>query len=236
MSDFIADILTQNGKLSASSESKDQSISRVMKGKYDFEKFLLDSNDNCNDIATYDAVLNNHGKDINKYNVENEFIKNEVMPLTKNTEAFHADSRLYGVLNSEVITLNNDIKNVVSKFFDQQYGTTTPTAKKDNLNLDISTKDRTQFFKVSYQNIVVTEDDNIRLIKSESGYKLYLNIDEPGLTESKIISVLKFIESDKNIRISKVILNRELIFNKNYKSESDSEATSKYNSKINIKI
>lgn len=233
MSELLSDVLNKQDKYLVSSEKKEHGISRVMKGKYDFEKFLLDNIDTVHDISADNSVSENtFDKDADAQQIHNDtnlvFMKDNKL---------HSSSRTidgYGIIYARSVP--NEINLLADNLIKLEKSSYAGFLQKESIKLSRVSLNDKQIVKLVHQNNKVVDIENIRLVKSDVGYTLYVNDDGLNLTPSKLIELLKIIHSDKRVSIHKVILNREIVFDKSKPFITESVVDNTDDSHLNIRI
>ena len=172
MSDLITDILFQNGKNTISSDNKVQDISRQMKGKYDFESLLLQSMLEDND-SSYQNNLDDRGFthliERSSDADENNYINDVNAGLNyKHTNKVTNDIKSEYSVNISKIFIEQPIKlvnqmNVV-------------LAKHENAKINNLTSNKNNNVTSVIHDDSVLNEENIRIVKNDKGYTLYLNL------------------------------------------------------------
>lgn len=223
---------TLNINVNTRDDNNSHVSSRVVKGKYDFEKFLFDENNKIN-VSSDSGVPGISEHDIElKSNDLNSRSLPEVFSNNKGTiDKQNAGGGSFNSLPGEKITFPtiNKLNKALQYTNNGIANFTKNTSEFNSLINDINTSKK-------YKIVFTPKEEAFRLIKSDGYYTLYLNVNERCLSESRLSGVLKIIEKENNISLNKVVVNREVMLDRQKNTSNVSDRNFDSKSEVNIKI
>lgn len=217
-----------------SASKKDQQFSILSKNKYQFERYLLEE---TNSIESDQDIVHSNVKTIQNYSETEKVVIANHHPSQFsiiNHKSEFSDMQDANVIKPQLSVSNN----YGYKFIQQIYKldlvpesiqqSKTSQVKNIGLNREIQTVTN----KFVDQEQLDTE--YFRIVKDESLYKLYLNIDEMSVSTDWIKQLVKSIEIKRNILFKKVYVNREVILDRGINNTVNNESTHIENNTLSI--
>ncbi len=236
MSNLVLDVLMVSKTYIPAVSKKEQSMFRSTQNKYDFEKYLFENNISSHNITDSTVSIKEHDSE----NLSGKAVLSQMVDsINENSLPGYqvpVSCKQYYSRQSDVMSVKYNKGQEVIKITDQLYMNYISAGKNKDFEIKVRAVNNNEPVKSKHQSKGASETECFRIVKTNSNYTLYLNFGKLGLPVVKLIDILKRIEAEKNIYFDKVVLNREVIFNKKPVSSIGLSATHDFPSTVNYQI